>query len=145
MTDPINETQPHTTSPSPPTSSETSSREPASSETPSRELASREPTPQALNEPAAPAPATSNLRVDPDGPKDTDWREPAWFPPRETDRGPSLAALVVGLVLIAIGLYFFVDRTLGVALPRIQWSTVWPVILIAIGAIVLIRSVSRRS
>ena len=117
MTDPIDETQPHATSPSPPTS----------------------------NEPAAPTPTASNLRVDPDGPKATDWREPAWFPPRDTDRGPSLGALVAGLALVAIGLYFFLDRTLGVTMPRIQWSTVWPVILIVIGAIVLIRSVSHRS
>lgn len=127
MTDPIDETQPHATSPSPPTSNEPTSNEPTS------------------NEPAAPTPTASNLRVDPDGPKATDWREPAWFPPRDTDRGPSLGALVAGLALVAIGLYFFLDRTLGVAMPRIQWSTIWPVILIAIGAIVLFRSVSRRS
>lgn len=129
MTDPIDETQPHATSPSPPSAGEPPT-----------------PTPADSPPPAATTPApTSSLRVDPDGPKATDWREPAWFPPRDTDRGPSVAALVVGLVLVAVGLYFFLDRTLGVALPRIQWSTVWPVILIGIGAIVLVRSVSRRS
>ncbi len=117
MTDPIDETQPHATSPSPPSS----------------------------GEPSAPPSASSSLRVDPDGPKDTGWREPAWFPARDKDRGPSLGALVTGLALVIIGLYFFLDRTLGVAMPRIQWSTVWPVILIAIGAIVLVRSVRRRS
>lgn len=122
MTDPIDETQPHATSPSPPTSNEPTS-----------------------NEPATPTPTASNLKVDPDGPQATAWREPAWFPPPDKERGPSLAALVAGLALVAIGLYFFLDRTLGVALPRIQWSTVWPVILIAIGAIILFRSVRRRS
>lgn len=127
MTDPIDETQPHATSPSPP-----GTREPA--------------TGSPVDPPTtAPPPASSRLRVDPGGPPDTGWREPAWFPPRDKARGPSLAALAAGLGLVIIGLYFFLDRTLGVALPRIQWSTVWPVILIAVGAIVLVRSVRRRS
>ncbi|MBA2720184.1 MAG: hypothetical protein H0U52_13240 [Chloroflexi bacterium] len=52
---------------------------------------------------------------------------------------------MVGVGLIAIGLYFFLDRTLGVPMPRIQWGTVWPILLIGLGAIVLFRSVSRRS
>ena len=118
MTDPIDETQPHATSTNPPTSSEP---------------------------PVASGPPPSSLRVDPDGPKATDWREPAWFPPRDKDRRPNLASTVVGLALVAIGLYFFLDRTLGVAMPRLQWATIWPVILIALGVIVLFRSVSRRS
>lgn len=132
MTDPIDETQPHVPGVSPPPASQSDAGEPAALSD--------------AGEPAVlPPPAASSLRVDPDRPKATDWREPAWFPPRDKDRGPSLAALVTGVVLVVIGLYFFLDRTLGVALPRIQWSTVWPVILIAIGAIVLVRSVSRRS
>ncbi len=92
------------------------------------------------------APPASSPAAEPERPA-TAWREPPWFPPRDTKkaRGPSVAALVFGLILIAVGLYFFIDRTLGVDLPRIQWSTIWPVILIVIGAVVLFRSVSRRS
>ncbi len=85
------------------------------------------------------------LAADPNRPADSGWREPAWFPPRERDRRPSMAAVVVGLVLIGIGLWFFLDRTLGVDLPRIQWSTIWPVILIVIGAVILLRSFQRKS
>ena len=86
----------------------------------------------------------SSLRVDPDR-KPTDWREPPWFPPKDKakDRGPGSAAIVVGLILIAVGLYFFIDRTLGVDLPDVRWSALWPVILIVLGAIVLVRSVRR--
>ena len=86
----------------------------------------------------------SSLRVDPDR-KPTDWREPPWFPPKDKDkdRGPGSAAVIVGLVLIGVGLYFFVDRTLGIDLPDIRWSSLWPVILIVLGAIVLVRSVRR--
>lgn len=87
------------------------------------------------------------LRADPARPSDTAWREPAWFPPKDQDRRQraSPVAIVVGLALIAVGLYFFVDRTLGIALPRIQWSAIWPVALIVIGGLVLLRSVSRRT
>jgi hypothetical protein len=130
MTDPIDETEPHAT---PPPSSPTPPAEPIDGSPPAR--------------PASPSnPTTSSLRVDPDR-KPTDWREPPWFPPKDKprDRGPSLAALIVGLVLIAIGLYYFLDRTLGIAMPTIRWSTIWPVVLIVIGGLVLLRSVSRRS
>jgi lipopolysaccharide export LptBFGC system permease protein LptF len=85
------------------------------------------------------------LRADPDRPADPGWREPAWFPPRERERRPSPAAVVFGLALIAIGVWFFLDRTIGVDLPRIQWGTIWPVILIALGGLILLRSFRRRA
>ena len=53
--------------------------------------------------------------------------------------------MIVGLILIAIGLYFFVDRTLGIALPRISWGSLWPIVLIVIGGLILGRSLDRRS
>ena len=82
-----------------------------------------------------------------DSPKSTDWREPPWFPPREKDRPEpksNIAAIVVGLIILAAGVYFLFDRTLGVPMPPIQWSSLWPIILIVIGGIVLIRSIQRR-
>jgi hypothetical protein len=99
----------------------------------------------------SPAAAPPPLRADPDRPADSGWREPAWFPPgdgrrrRDRDRRPGPFALVVGLILIAVGLYAFLDRTLGIALPEISWSTVWPVILILIGGLILVRSFQRRA
>lgn len=137
MTDPIDETQPHATGPRPPSPGEPAAPTPA-------EPPDTTPPDTTPPTPAAPA-TTSGMRADPERPTDSGWREPAWFPPREKHRGPSPVALVAGLGLVVIGLYFFLDRTLGVTMPRIQWSTVWPVILIVIGAIVLIRSVSHRS
>jgi len=137
MTDPTDETQPHTTSPGP-TSGPPEDAHSASPRAPDAPRLPEAPAPAA-------APAGSSLRVDPDAAKDSGWREPAWFPPRDKDRGPSVAALVVGVVLVVIGLYFFLDRTLGLPMPRIQWSTIWPILLIGLGAIVLFRSVSRRS
>ena len=84
------------------------------------------------------------LTANPDRPADPGWREPPWIPARPRDRRPSLAALIVGLALIAIGVWLFVDRTLGIALPTIAWRSLWPVALIVVGALVLIRSLDRR-
>jgi hypothetical protein len=55
-----------------------------------------------------------------------------------------LGTIVFGLVVIAVGLWFFAERTLGLALPRIDWGALWPLILIAIGAWVLLGAGRRR-
>ena len=107
------------------------------------------PSPARADGPA-PAPADRprpNLRADPSRPADSGWREPAWFPPkdRERERRSNPVAIAIGLGMIALGVYFFIDRTLGIALPRIQWGAIWPIALIVIGGIVLLRSVNRRS
>ena len=84
-----------------------------------------------------------------DRPADSGWREPPWFPPRDRDRGhdrrSSTAAIVFGLILIAVGAYYFLDRTLGLRMPSIQWGSIWPIILIVIGGLILLRSLQRRA
>lgn len=80
-------------------------------------------------------------------PSATDWREPPWFPPRDKDRRErkaNLATIVIGLVILAVGVYYLLDQTLGVTMPRIQWGSLWPVLLIALGGLVLLRSIERR-
>jgi hypothetical protein len=95
---------------------------------------------------AAAADPARPLQADPNRPADSGWREPAWFPPRDRrDRRPSAFALIVGLALIAIGLYYFLDRTLGLDMPAIQWSSLWPIILIVIGGLILLRSFERKA
>jgi hypothetical protein len=134
MTDPIDETQPHpSVDPGTPTPGSTASG-PTADEPPS-------PTPG--SDPARP------LRVDPDRPSDPGWREPAWFPPRDDhdrshDRRSGAVAIVVGLIFIAVGAWYFLEATLGIDLPRIRWGTLWPVILIAIGGLILVRAVQRK-
>jgi hypothetical protein len=90
-----------------------------------------------------PAPPPPPLSPDPNRPADPGWREPPWIPPRRRDARPNLVALIVGFALIAFGVWFFVDRTLGIALPAIRWGSIWPIILIVIGAVVLLRSLDR--
>jgi uncharacterized membrane protein len=120
-------------------------------ETPAEPEAPVEPAPIAPVDPppADPSPDDPPRADGPpaDSPKSTDWREPPWFPPRDKDRREpkaNLAAIVVGLIILAVGIYFFLDRTLGVSMPPVRWSSLWPILLIVIGGLVLIRSIQRR-
>ena len=83
----------------------------------------------AMTEPAATPPP-------PPPPKD------AWRPPKSRDS--NVAPIVVGLVFLAIGIWYFLDQTLGLTMPRIRWDDLWPVILIVIGGVILFRSVADR-
>lgn len=61
---------------------------------------------------------------------------PAWRRTRTDDgRGPSI---IVGLVVLAVGLWFFAELTLGLDLPTLRWSQLWPLILIVVGVWVLL-------
>ena len=67
----------------------------------------------------------------------------AWTPPKtEEHRWP---AVIFGLILVGIGLWFFAEVTLGLDLPTIRWGQLWPLILIVIGVLVLYGSRLGRS
>ena len=65
--------------------------------------------------------------------------------PRRRDDPGRTTTVVFGLIVVAIGLWFFADQTLGLELPRLDWSDLWPVLLILLGAWILLRSMWRRS
>lgn len=67
----------------------------------------------------------------------------SWRPPRQRDS--NVASIVVGLILVGIGVWYFAEQTLGIRMPRIAWRDVWPVVLILLGVVVIVRSLSRRS
>lgn len=70
----------------------------------------------------------------------TDWRQ------REgTRRAVDTGAVVWGLILIAVGGWFFLDQTLGLELPDVNWADLWPVILLVIGAGIVLQGLGRRS
>lgn len=68
---------------------------------------------------------------------------PSWRPPR--DREGNLASIVVGGVLLALGVWYLLDHTFDVAMPRIDWGDLWPVFLIVIGGVVIFQSTRRRA
>jgi LiaI-LiaF-like transmembrane region len=57
--------------------------------------------------------------------------------PRDPDPG-RLATIVFGAIIIAIGVWFFADRTLGIDLPDFDWGSLWPLVLIGIGVWILL-------
>lgn len=71
-------------------------------------------------------------------------------PPIQPPSGPGRRGrdgfrLVWGVALIAVGLWFFLERTLRIDLPAIPWDALWPVLLIGLGAWIVLRGASRRS
>ncbi len=65
--------------------------------------------------------------------------------PRRRDGDPGRTATVVfGLIIIAVGLWFFADRTLNLDLPDIDWGSLWPLALIGLGAWILLGAADRR-
>lgn len=68
-----------------------------------------------------------------------DWRR------RQAARGAAdTGTMVWGLILIAVGLWFFLDQTLGFEMPDIDWGDVWPLILIVLGGVVILQGLGRR-
>jgi hypothetical protein len=68
----------------------------------------------------------------------------AWEPPsrRGESRWP---AVIAGVFLIGLGLWFFADFTLGLEMPTIRWGQLWPIILIVVGALILYGASRRRA
>lgn len=54
------------------------------------------------------------------------------------------ATRVWGLLVLAVGAWFFADITLGLDMPAIAWRDVWPVALIVLGLAVLVRGMASR-
>lgn len=56
-----------------------------------------------------------------------------------------VAGRLWGLVLLAFGLWFFADVTLRMDLPPVAWDDLWPVALILLGGLVVVRGMARRT
>ena len=63
--------------------------------------------------------------------------EPAAGPP--DSEGPRYGSIIVGLVILAVGIWYFADRTLGLELPRLDADQLWPIAVIALGAWLIVR------
>jgi uncharacterized membrane protein len=96
------------------------------------------PEPARVDAPPAPPPAAPPPPTPPTG-----WAQQQRQEPQQRSDGGRWWSLVVGIVLLTLGLWFFADRTLGLDMPDIRWSQLWPVILIVIGVVVLIGAMRR--
>ena len=53
-------------------------------------------------------------------------------------------ARVWGLMVLAVGLWFFADITLELDMPSVAWRELWPLALIVLGVAVLVRAMAGR-
>lgn len=74
-------------------------------------------------------------------------RAEAWGKDLERDprarRAADLAARVWGAFLIALGVWFLLDVTLGYDMPQIAWRDLWPIALILLGLVIVVRGMAR--
>ena len=70
---------------------------------------------------------------------------PPWQPPQPPkQRGTNVASILVGLVFLGIGTWYFLDTTLGLTMPDIEWDNIWPILLIVIGGVIVFRAATDR-
>jgi hypothetical protein len=83
--------------------------------------------------PVTPPPAPSSSQP---------WPPPSWR--RRSDDPGRLGTIILGVILLAIGLWFFADQTLELDMPNLRWSQLWPILIIGFGAWIAIGSMRRR-
>ena len=66
-----------------------------------------------------------------------------WRPPKQSQS--SVGAIIVGVFFLVIGVWFFLERTLGFELPDIRWGSLWPIALIVLGGVILVRAARDRT
>jgi hypothetical protein len=119
------------------------------------EPATPPPPPPPAEAPAAPEPPrTFEQRVDDFGKrageageklgKEAEAAAERWKKDPAIAGAADTAARVWGLLVLAVGLWFFADITLGLDVPDVAWRDIWPLGLIVLGLAVLIRGMSSR-
>ncbi len=63
----------------------------------------------------------------------------------ERRRGRDAGALVLGAILLLVGGYYVLRNTLGFDLGELDGERIWPVAVIAIGLMIVIRAIDRSS
>ena len=100
-----------------------------------------EPASSAVGSPPGPPAAPPVAPADPPPPSQP-WPPASWRS-RGDDPG-RIGTIVFGAILLVIGLWFFADQTLGLDMPSLRWSQLWPIFLIGLGAWIAIGSMRRR-
>jgi len=48
-------------------------------------------------------------------------------------RNLDVGGVIVGLIILGVGLYYFGQKTLGLSIPDLDWDKIWPLFVIALG------------
>jgi hypothetical protein len=48
-----------------------------------------------------------------------------------------LGAIIIGALVLGVGVYYLLTNTFGLALPDLNWDTIWPIAVIALGVGIL--------
>jgi Domain of unknown function (DUF5668) len=98
-----------------------------------------EPATGSLVEPTSPPPPPVAPRTPVEPPP------PAPPPPWQRTGGGAgrTGSIIFGVILLAIGLWFFADRTLGLEMPRLDWGDLWPLLIIGLGVWIVMSSMRR--
>jgi hypothetical protein len=65
-------------------------------------------------------------------------KDPSW------QRAGDTAARMWGLIVLAVGVWFLADVTMGLDMPNVPWGDIWPLGLILIGLLIVVRGAGRR-
>lgn len=63
--------------------------------------------------------------------------------PRPRHRNDT-GAIIFGLILLAVGGYYLLERTFQLALPQLDADRLWPIAVIVIGAAIVWNAYNRR-
>ncbi len=61
------------------------------------------------------------------------------------DRGRDLGAVLFGAILLFVGGYYVLRNTLGFDLGELDAERIWPIAVVIIGAMIVVRAVDRSS
>jgi LiaI-LiaF-like transmembrane region len=61
---------------------------------------------------------------------------------RDDERPYHWGRLVFGLLILVIGAYLLLKDALGLDIPEVKGDALWPLILIGVGAVVLLRTLT---
>ncbi len=51
----------------------------------------------------------------------------------EHERRIDVGAVIIGVIILAVGGWFLLENTFGITLPELNWDMIWPLFIIAVG------------
>jgi hypothetical protein len=62
----------------------------------------------------------------------------------EQRRNFDFGALIFGLIVLGVGVYYFLANTLGLQIPDLDWDKIWPLLVVALGCAILFSNLRRK-